>query len=287
MNVTLSATKNLWSTLPILALRCGYFSDEGLRVTINYVQAARNAMDALVSRRADMATVVTLDLALLGFSGSRNVRVLATISAATNNAIVARRSAGISRAEHLKGNRLGLLAATSSEIFADTFLEGYGLSLQDCVVERLPITALGPALIKGEVSAVSVWQPLAFALANELGIEESIVFKYSKYCGYMNIAIVPTWRDDDQDTQHAFLRALRKAEMFLRGHPQEVQRIMAAQVGFDISIVRAMWDSYDFHLHMDVGKLTKLISEESAWISRTQEIYKGKPTPVSCVQFDV
>ena len=94
--VSLTTSKNIWCTLPILASERGFFEDEGLNVSIEFVQAAKFAMDALVAGSTDFATVVEANIAYLGFTGNRDVSVIATVVEAHDGAIVARRSAGIS-----------------------------------------------------------------------------------------------------------------------------------------------------------------------------------------------
>src|SRR6187200_2017229 len=56
--VTITSSKNIWCTLPIVAHKKGFFEQEGLRTSIAYVQAAKFAMDALLAQSTTVATVV-------------------------------------------------------------------------------------------------------------------------------------------------------------------------------------------------------------------------------------
>lgn len=277
--VTLSSVKNLWTTLPIVAQQKGFFAQEGLDVRFEPARFATLAMQALVARQADVATVVELDLANLGFTGNRDPRVIATIGSAANTAIVARRSTGISKPQDLKGKRLGVVAGSVSQVFADGFLAKHGLSPQDVQVVNLQPAAVQTALAQKQVDAASLWQPIVLDTSRALGPEEAVVFEDPTQRWHMSIAVSSAWQADHPAASRAFLRALRKAEQFVRSHPAEAQAIVAQQAELDPQVVKAVWGYYDLHLNLDVEELSRSLAEHGAWSSRTQEAHKGKPVP--------
>ena len=277
--VTLSVLNNPAGTLPIIAQQKGFFDEEGLNVKLNRARNAPIALDALLSKEANFATVPPIDIARQGLDGNQDLRVIATIFAAADSAIVARRSAGISQPKDLQGKRLGVRVGSLSEFFAEKFLAKHGLSRQDVQIQDVSGPAMLTALPQKEVDAISVWQPLVFNISRALGPEEAIVFGDTTQRGTINIAGSSAWLGDHQEESRALLRALRKAEQFVRSHPTEAQTIIAEQIGLDPETLKIVWGGTDFRLSLDAENLTREIAEQGIWLTQTQEAQKGKAVP--------
>jgi NitT/TauT family transport system substrate-binding protein len=276
----LAASRNLWATLPIIAQENGYFAEEGLQVNIEYVQAARFAMDALAAGQTDFATLVDLNVAFAGYAGNEDLSVIATVAHSRDSAIVARRSAGIQRPQDLAGKRIGVLPGTSSQIFADRFLAQHGVARDRVSAQNLQPIAIQTALVDGSIDAGSVWQPFVHNIVAALGADNVVVFEdLQAYTGYMNIAVRRSWAAENSETAQAFLRALVRARDFVRDNPTEAQAIMAREINLDPAIVQAIWPQYDFVVELDAANLQQVVTEEGAWIRETQEGFSDRTVP--------
>ena len=283
--VTLATSKNMWCALSLIAYEKGYFKDEGLDVDLKYLEAGRYCMDAVVSGSADFGNVVEVNVAYLGFTGDENNCIIGTIVSSTSSAVVARKSSGISRPEDVKGKRLALSPGTTSDIFANRFLAKYKYTNRDVDVRKIQPLAIQGAVVAKEVDAASTWQPFVYNISKALG-DDAVIFKDSTiYIGYENVAVRRGWAAKNPQTVTSFLKALRKAESFVKDNVSESQTMISRAINLDSAIVKATWGEYNMSLTMDDGTLTDAIGSIGRWI-QTQEGYVDKPLPDYHKYFD-
>lgn len=277
--VRLASSKNLWAALPILANQQGYFKQNGLDVETSYVQAAKFAMDALVGGSADFATVVETNVAYLGFTGNKDVNVIATICQSADSAVVARKSSGINQPTDLKGKKLGILPGTTSQIYAERLLEKNGLRLADVQVVNLQAPAMQPSFIEKGVDAVSIWQPFAANIAKAGGDDTAVFRDPQAYEALMNIATKKEWATANKNTVVAFLKSLQMAADFMRSKPQEAQAVLAKELNLDAALVALIWEQYQCNVSLDATKLNHAFATEGEWIKRSQQGFADKQVP--------
>ena len=279
-NISLTASKNIWSALPIIAKQKGFFEEEGLDVSINYVQTAKFSMDALVAGQSDFAAVVDVNLAYLGYTGNINVSTVATIVEAYDGAIVARKNEGILSPSDLKGKSIGILQGTTSQIFADRFLVKHNLSANDVKIVNLSPISIQTSISQGKLDAGSLWQPFIYNISGFWGDDNVIIFNDpTVYTGYMNIAIKKDWGEHNKDKVLSFLRALKKAETYISNNKNEAQQTISDEIGLDLFIVKKIWSEYKFNLNLNKPILLEQIVAESKWIKETQKGFHSKELP--------
>jgi ABC-type nitrate/sulfonate/bicarbonate transport system substrate-binding protein len=230
VKVTLAASKNPWTSLALIAEANGYFKDEGLDLKIAYQDGGRYCLDALVSKSAEFATIVEVNVSYLGFTGNKNVAVVGSIVESTSTGIIARRSAGIEKAEDLKGMTLAFSPGTGSELFTIRFLEEHGLQLDDVKMRKMQPIAIQGAMIAKEVDAACTWDPFIENSRRALGDDAITFFDRNVYLGYMHIAVRSDWAAEHRDEVQAFLRAVKRASEFIAESPSEAQAIVAEKL---------------------------------------------------------
>lgn len=277
--IRLASSKNLWAALPVLAMKQGYFEANGLKVEIEFVQAAKLAMDALVGGSVDCATVVETNIAFLGFTGNQDVTVAATICESSDSVVIARKSAGINVAADLKGKKLGLLPGTTSQIYAERLLEKHGLSLADVMVSNLQAPAMQPAFTEKAVDAVSIWQPFAANIAAAGGEDVVVLREPAVYEAMMNIAVGRKWAEENKESLLSFLKALKQAADFIEKEPAAAQTVLAAELNLEPALVASFWDQYRWEVQLDSAKLLAAIQSEGEWIQRSQQGFSDKVVP--------
>lgn len=284
--VTLAASKNLWNTLPLIAQAQGFFRAEGLDPTVTYLDAGRYCMDAVVSGSTNFGNVVEVNVAFLGFSANQDISIVGTVVESTSSAIIARRSAGITKPSDLAGKIVALSPGTTSDVFANWYLPKNGVPIEAVNLRRIQPAAIQQAVIAQEVDAASTWQPFVYNISKAMG-SDAIEFRDpAAYRGYENVAVRKSWAKEHPETVRAFLRALRVAEEFVKANPAEAQAIMAKEIALDPEIVKATWSEYTMMLSLDTPGLAKHIGQIGTWISATQDGFKGKPVPDYTVYLD-
>lgn len=277
--LTYATSKNAWCVLPIVAVKRGMFEKHGLDVKLEYVQAAKFAMDALISSSADVANVVEVNIAFLGFTGNTNASVIATICEAYDGAIAARKDRGISAAPDLKGKKLGILQGTTSQIFAERFIAANGLTASDISIVNLTPVAIQTSMLAGEIDAGSLWEPFIYNIARELG-DNAVVFRDpTSYTGFMNVTVRKDWLGKNSDTADRLLKAMIEAEAYVQSRPDDVIPLIAEEIALPAETLKEIWPLYKHELYLAPSKLTAAISSEGDWIRTTQDRFVGRDLP--------
>ncbi len=284
--VTLAASKNLWTSLALIAKAKGYFAEEGLDVTVAYQDGGRYCMDALLAKSADFATVVEVNVAYIGFAGNNNVSVVGSIVESTSCGIVARKSAGIHTPADLKGKSLAFSPGTGSELFAVRFLTANGMAREDVQLRKLQPKAIQGAMVAKEVDAAATWDPFIENSRRALGDDAVTFFDPKAYVGYMHVAVRRDWAAQNPETVKRFLRATKRASEFIEAEPAAAQGLLAQETAMDLDLVQAIWGYFDFRLSMDSPKLATAVADVAALIKANEEAFKDKPMPNYGAFFD-
>ena len=277
--VTLAASKKLWTSVALLAKAQGYFDQEGLSVTVSYQDGGRYCMDALISKSAEFATVVEVNVAYLGYTGNENVSVVGSIIESTSCGIVGRKSAGIEKPEDLKGKVLALSPGTGSELFAYKFLESHGLARSDVQLRKLQPKAIQGAIIAKEIDAAATWDPFIENSRRALGEDAFTFFDPKAYVGYMHVAVRRDWAEQHAPEVEAFLRALKRASDFIKSDPKHAQAILAKETAMNLDLVESIWKYFDFSLSLNPEKHLASIVSVGTFIKANEEAYKVRPLP--------
>jgi ABC-type nitrate/sulfonate/bicarbonate transport system substrate-binding protein len=284
--VTLATSKNMWCGLALIAYEKGYFKDEGLDVKISYLESGRYCLDALVSNSTDFATIVEPNIAYFGFTGNKSVIDIASIVSSTSSGIIALKSRGINKPEDLKGKMLAFSPGTTSDIFANRFIEKHGLTQKDVKMQKIQPLAISGAILSGSVDAASTWDPHIYNISKSLG-SNAIVFRDpDAYTGYLTVAVRKEWAYKNKETVISFLKALKKAEIFANKNKDEAQSIVSKMINLDIDVVRATWALHLMEVKLDKGVLIHAVTSQGKWINQTMDDYKGKPVPDYTEYFD-
>ncbi len=287
VKVKLATSKNMWCGLTIIAGEKKYFEEEGLDITLNYLEAGRYCMDAVVSKSAQFGNVVEVNVAYIGFTGNSNYQIIGSIVSSTSSAIVAKRSRGINKPEDLKGKILALSPGTTSDVFAHRFLTKYGIDKNDISIRKIQPLAMQTAILdKNGIDAASTWDPFAYNMKKMLGNDAIEFTAADVYTGYECIAVQKEWAQNNKTVVYAFLRAIKKAEIFLNQYPAEAQTIISRNINLDPEIVKGTWDKHNFKLSLNEKELIKSIQLIGNSVIDNDDSYKGKSLPDYQMVFD-
>jgi ABC-type nitrate/sulfonate/bicarbonate transport system substrate-binding protein len=275
--VALATSKNPWSALTIIAQKKGFFKEEGVEVDIQYVQAAKLAMDALVSGSTQFSNVVETNVAFLGYTGNKNVEILATHCESRDGAIIARRDAKIQTPKDLEGKKLGVLQGTTSQIFADRFIDKHKLDRPKVQIVNLTAVAIQSSILSKDIDAGSIWQPFVYNVQKQLGDGAVIFADPEVYVGFFNLAAQKDWARQHPRTIEAVLRAHIRAEEFAKSNREEAITLVAQEIGLEAEALRFFWDQYTYRVRVTPA-LGREIAREGQWILDTRQ-QQGQPLP--------
>jgi len=146
-------------------------------------------------------------------------------------AIVARKDSGITRVEDLRGKRVGLAKAQTSDEYFKMVLARRGMKYDDIAIENIMAPpALAPALKDGKVDAVVSWEPYNTAVLEQVP-DSHVVLRGGGHLSYIMVATAhePTIQATP-DLIRAFVTGLAAAAQYTRRHRDEAVEIFARMV---------------------------------------------------------
>jgi NitT/TauT family transport system substrate-binding protein len=223
---------------------------------------------SLAAASADVATHAETQ-AVRHSPANPDIRVVMTVAEYAYR-IVARRSAGVHTAMDLRSKRIATSLDTSAHFYLVKTLQSVGLSEEDAAVIGMIPAEMPAALARGDVDAVSIWEPAAEQSARILGPDASIL-QEPYYRERFNLNTTSTVLADSNRRAAVvdLLRALIRTSRTVREYPQEVQPVIAARLGLPVDIVAATWTLFRFPASLPDDLLESMVEQES-WISRRQ-----------------
>jgi len=227
------------------------------------------ALQAVTGNKADFATVAETPVIFNVLKGEK-IYVIANIEASsTNNAIVARKDAGISVPGDLKGKRIGFTPGTTSDFFLDSLLTANGLTRKEIHPVELKPEEMQDAIAAKKVDAVSTWNYPLTQINRQLGSGGIIFYDREIYTETFNIAAMQDFVRNNPETVKRFLRALIKAEDFVTKNPDEAQAIMSAATKIDKGLICEVWNAFNYHVVLDQTLLITL-EDETRWAMKNK-----------------
>jgi sulfonate transport system substrate-binding protein len=263
-----------------------YYSAEGLDVTPHRQPYGKLALQEVLDGRADFATVAETPIMFAIMNGER-ISVIASIQTShKSNAIIARKDKGIRTPEDLKHRKIAATSGTTSHFFLDAFLVVNEVSKEDVEVIDLKPEELQIALLNGSVDAASVFQTHITSLQNRLGNRGIIFYDENIYTQTFNIVAKQEYIRKNPETVKKVIRALLKAEEFIRQDPVEAQENISDFSGIDKDVIRKIWGNNEFSVKLDQSLLLAM-EDESEWaINNKLTPKKEIPNYLDFIYFD-
>jgi NitT/TauT family transport system substrate-binding protein len=221
-------------------------------------------MQVMLDGKADLATVAETPIMFNGFAKQKFV-ILANIEASSlNNGIVARMDTGIAGPTDLRGKKIGYTPGTTSDFFLDVYLTVVGLSREQILPVPLKPEEMKDAITSKKVDAVCTWNYPLTQIKDSLGSEGIIFFDHDIYTETFNIVGDPNFVSAHPETVKRVLRALLKAEAFVKSHKDESVDIMAQETHVDRSLIDRIWGVFTYHIGLDQTLMITL-EDEARW----------------------
>jgi len=232
------------------------------------IELIGGAIPALTAGKVDVVTNAETQ-AILRSTANPEIRVILTV-AEYSYRIVARRSAGIATAADLRGKKIATQLNSSAHFYIAKTLGGVGLSEKDVTVVGVLPPDMPAALARGDLDAVSIWEPAAERSVQALG-SDALIIRGPAYRERFNLnttaAVVadPLRRAALVD----LLRSLIRTSQEVRDHPERAQPLIAGKLNLPAQMVSTTWDLFRFPASIPDDLLDSMVEQEP-WMAEKQ-----------------
>jgi NitT/TauT family transport system substrate-binding protein len=262
--ITIAYTFQPQCTLIHVAKEKGFFLEEGLDVTPSMHQFGKTALQAVLEHKADLATVAETPL-LFSILNNDKIFIIATIVASSkNNAVLAKKDSGIKKAQDLKGKRIGFTPLTTSDFFLDSLLIANGLTRKEIIPVPLNPDDIEERFNQKKIDAVSTWNYPLIQLTKKFAENGILFFDQDIYTETFNLASMQDFAKNNPTVLKQVLKAVVKAQEFVKKNPKEAQEIMAKSTHTPLDLVSEVWDSFSFDVTLD-QTIVITLEDEARW----------------------
>jgi len=236
---------------------------------------APGGVPSITSGEADLATNAETQL-LRESVKNPDLRIIMTVTESFYR-LVARRSAGINKVADLKGKRVMLPRMTSAHYYLVAMLRSAGLTEEDVVLVNLPqakgdqtgMDQMSDALVRGEVDAISIWEPEPEEAMHQLGKDAVVLQDRSVYREVFNLhARAPDLADPEKRRAIvAFVRAVAKASDALKKEPKTYWPHVSSVIGYTPEEIGWGWPEMEFPVRI-IPDMLDVLEREELWVAK-------------------
>ena len=264
------------SALLFIAQEQGYFTGNGLNVTIKQYDTGLSAVNGLLTGEMDLATGSEYVFVGKTINGEK-ILITGNIAKFDNEYLIARKDRGIKNYSDLKGKKIGISKKTTNDFFLSRFLYLHGIDVKEVQSVDLKPQQMADAIVKGDVDAVLVWEPYANAIGKQLGTNALVWPAQEEQRKYWLVICRNETVLQNPALIEKMFRSLHQAEEFTYSHPVETKSIIKDQMHYDDQSVERFWQSTQFGLTLD-QPLILAMEDEARWMA-AQNMTGGKIPP--------
>ncbi len=273
--VNLGISKSFLSIPVYIAKKQGFFSQEGLDVTLKEYSSGKLATKGLFAGETEISTVADLPVVFNSFK-RKDFCIFATFTCSYSFVkIITHKDKGIKTGADLKGKRVGANKETSSHFYLGVYLINNKLSISDIEMVYAKTVDLPVALKNNKVDAISVWQPYSQEVERLLQGNAIILPQPEIYRTTFNFAVMKSFAKDHPGILKKFLRAINKAAVFLKDNKEKAQEIIIESFKLDKDTVHTAWNDFVFDISLDQSLLVSW-DEIARWTIKNKFVESRK-----------
>lgn len=248
----------------------GYFREQGLNVEVKEFESGRTALRSMLNAEGiDIATAAQTPVVLNSFSRNDYAIVAGMVYSDNDIKMLARQDRGINAPADLKGKTVGVTAGSSGHFFLGLFMAYCQMRASDFKTMDMEPARLSQALIEGQVDAIATWEPHIYKTRKNLGDKAFLLSSGGIYRTDFYFIARKEFIRSRFDGLKRFLRAIEKAEGFIRKNNKEAMDIVVQRLKMDRETLNETWDGFQFALFLDQSILTSL-EDEARWAIRNR-----------------
>ncbi len=271
--ITIGMAPNL-QTLPIVvAMSEGYFADEKIELKIVKFTSGRRALEALIGGQLDVAFMAEYPVSIASLR-KQPFGTFTTLSRYTANRMISKASIGFKDPSSLSGKKIGTTKGSNTEFFTEALIEKFKI---DAEVINVSPADIVPALARGDIDAGIMFPDFYPAAEKALGADYR-EYRSDAYIAWFVLSATPEMLNKRPDELAAFVRALIKAEEFIKSSPDEAMKALAeATEGLlSIEIIKKKFAEAEYEIGLSNG-LLDILEVQAKWVVG-KGMVKAKPS---------
>ncbi|MCG8552810.1 MAG: ABC transporter substrate-binding protein [Desulfobacterales bacterium] len=242
-----------------IAYEKGFFKEEGLKIRVTSMTKSRLALQAYLQGEADLTSVNSLNIARSNFDASHHV-IIGTFAYTDNQLkLLAQKSVGITRISDLKGKKVAVHRDGFAHFYLEKFLLLNGLNLDD-VEEVFARRKEIPGIIERGLAHATMNHGVPIAETKKILGEDYVIFQNpAVYRKSQHLLVPRKWVAQHREQAKGLLRALLKAEEFIKTNTEESIETLAKAKKYDVSdMTRTVRHEMNYYLSLKQSIFTEL-----------------------------
>lgn len=262
--IRFGASISPWSTLVYIADENGFFEEEGLNVEVSQFTSGKVAHETLIGGGLDIATSPDIPIIASTFIKPDNFKIIANIMRTNNGEKLLVLNDKIKEPKDLEGKTIARLHTSTSHYFSSQFMEKYDIDDEKIEFVNLKPIEMAAALEAGALDGYFAWEPFIYYGKQAKGDEVFVYEDQTLYPATMAVAVSTEMIENNPEDVKAVLRALIKAEEFVKENPVEAKQTLIDLLSFELESLDALWDDYDYTIQLD-QTLIDTMEKQQEW----------------------
>ncbi len=233
-----------------------YFEEEGLDIDLTFTASGNLSLERLLKGEFDVVAVTGTPVVHKSFLRN-DFFIAGDVVHPVEHQVLARKDRGIRSTSDLKGKRVAVMKGTSGDFFMDSFLIYNELRRTDLEIVNILVPELPDAIERGEVDAIFCWQPFILKAQQKLGENAIILPSDHIHTVPWLFITMKTFAKENPDVLEKFIRAIVKAENFLKDNRSAAIRIHSEMSKVNIDIVDTLIDNVTYEISLEQKKHCK------------------------------
>jgi len=285
-SITIGAALETLSAPVIVAYENGYFSDEGLDVTMKYYTIGKLTLEALFAGEVNFAMPAETPIVMNSFKREDFYVIAGFVYDYDDSKIVVRTDRGIRTASDLKGKRIGTTYGTSAQFLLDAYLSSSRVGKKELKFIDIPQKDLPDALKRGEVDAIAAFEPYAYETMRGLQERTIRLPEADLLRETFDLVAMKDFTKNHPDTIKKVLRAIDRASTYIKQNKEDTIAVLTRKLNMDEEYLHATWDDYKFGLYLD-QTLILTLEDVAQWAITNNLTNKTKvPNYLNFIYFD-
>lgn len=255
----------------------GFFLEKGIDGKVKRFSKGQIGFENYLSGRSDFSICNAISIVMTDFDLSAH-RIIGTLSYTdTQTKVLARKSNGIKAPADLKGKKIATVRATTAHFYIDKFLELNNVPRNEVDIVFMTKKQLPDAIASGEVDALCQ-HGMPIENAKKALKNDWVMFKDGSIYGKAVFITAPkAWLSKHPAQAKDILKAILKADRFVRKDTDESIRIIAEAKGYTVEAMReAVRDEIVYDLSLNQALYDSLEDMEK-WAVQNNLVKRKEP----------